>query len=119
MFCAISGQAPEKAVVSKISGHVYEASLLENLQSPLGEEHPPARATVVAAPGCWYVRWPQSVFYELQMEEDSDFGYAIQLMIARTLSAKLATKRESQRESEARLRLLDGSVGLEPWTIRR
>ena len=68
-----------------------------------GEEHPPARATVVAAPGCWYVRWPQSVFYELQMEEDSDFGYAIQLMIARTLSAKLATKRESQREAgEAR-----------------
>jgi len=29
MFCAISGQAPEKAVVSKITGHVYEASLLE------------------------------------------------------------------------------------------
>ena len=29
MFCSISGQAPEKAVVSKITGHVYEASLLE------------------------------------------------------------------------------------------
>ena len=93
------------AVASTLNPYdlVGEASLLENLQSPGGEEHPPARATVVAAPGCWYVRWPQSVFYELQMEEDSDFGYAIQLMIARTLSAKLATKRESQRESEARL----------------
>ena len=82
---------------------VGEASLLENLQSPRGEVNPPARATVVAAPGSCYVRWPQRAFYELQQEEDSDFAYAIQLMIARTLSDKLATKRESQRESEARL----------------
>ena len=29
MFCSISGQAPERAVVSKLTGHVYEASLLE------------------------------------------------------------------------------------------
>jgi len=83
---------------------VGEASLLENLQSPRGEVHPPARATVVAVPGCFYVRWPQSAFYELQKEEDSDFGYAIQLMIARTLSQKLSAARLSQRESEQRLK---------------
>jgi hypothetical protein len=29
MFCSISGQAPERAVVSKPTSHVYEASLLE------------------------------------------------------------------------------------------
>ena len=45
---------------------------------------------MVAAPGSCYVRWPQCAFYELQQEEDSDFGYAIQLMIARTLSEKLS-----------------------------
>ena len=82
---------------------VGEASLLENLQSPRGEVNPPARATVVAAPGSCYVRWPQRAFYELQQEEDSDFAYAIQLMIARTLSDKLAAARLSQKESEARL----------------
>ena len=82
---------------------VGEASLLENLQSPQGEVHPPARATVTAAPGAYYVRWPQSAFYELQQEEDSDFAYAIQLMIARTLSQKLAAARLSQRESEQRI----------------
>ena len=29
MFCSISGNAPESPVVSKITGHVYEKSLLE------------------------------------------------------------------------------------------
>ena len=53
---------------------VGEASLLENLQSPGGALHPPSRATVVAAAGASYVRWPQSAFYELQQEEDSDFA---------------------------------------------
>ena len=61
---------------------VGEASLLENLQSERGEVHPPARATVVAMPGSYYVRWPQSAFYELQQEEDSDYAYAIQLMMS-------------------------------------
>ena len=37
MFCAISGQAPEKAVVSKITGHVYEASLLEKYLTAEGK----------------------------------------------------------------------------------
>ena len=83
---------------------VGEASLLENLQSEDGSVHPPARATVVATAGSYYVRWPQSAFYELQQEEDSDFGYAIQLMIARTLSSKLSAARLSQRESEQRLK---------------
>lgn len=83
---------------------VGEASLLENLQSERGEVHPPARATVIATAGSYYVRWPQSAFYELQQEEDSDFGYAIQLMIARTLSSKLSAARLSQRESEQRLK---------------
>ena len=94
------------AVASTLPPYVLvgEASLLDNLQSPNGELHPPARATVVAAPGSSYVRWPQRVFYELQEEEDSDFGYAIQLMIARTLSEKLSKARLSQRESEERLR---------------
>ena len=55
---------------------VGEASLLENLQSPNGELHPKSRATVVAAPGTTYVKWPQKAFYELQQEEDSDFAYA-------------------------------------------
>jgi len=82
---------------------VGEASLLENLQSPGGAVHPPARATVVAAPGSYYVRWPQSAFYGLQEEEDSDFAYAIQLMIARTLSEKLSAARISQMESLQRL----------------
>jgi hypothetical protein len=82
---------------------IGEASLLENLQSPRGEVHPPSRATVVAEPGSYYVTWPQSAFYALQQEEDSDFAYAIQLMIARTLSDKLAAARLSQRESEQRL----------------
>ena len=82
---------------------IGEASLLENLQSPGGEAHPPARATVVAAPGSRYVRWPQSAFYELQEEEDSDFAYAIQLMIARTLSQKLSAARSSQTVAEERL----------------
>ena len=82
---------------------VGEASLLENLQSPRGEVHPPARATVVASPGSYYVRWKQSSFYELQQEEDSDFAYAIQLMIARTLSDKLNAARNSQKNTEQRL----------------
>jgi len=79
---------------------IGEASLLENLQSARGEVHPAARATVVAAPGSCYVRWPQSAFFELQQEEDSDFAYAIQLMIARTLSDKLQAARLSQKEAE-------------------
>ena len=83
---------------------VGESSLLENLQSDNGDVHPAARATVVATAGSCYVRWTQSAFYELQKEEDSDFGYTIQLMIARTLSSKLATARLSQRESEQRLK---------------
>jgi len=83
---------------------IGEASLLENLQSKRGEVHPPARASVVAAPGSSYMRWPFAAFYELQQQEDSDFAYAIQLMIARTLSAKLSAARLSQRESERRLK---------------
>ena len=41
---------------------------------------------------------PQSAFYELQQEEDSDFAYAIQLMIARQLSDKLKEARQSQSQ---------------------
>ena len=55
-------------------------------------------------PGSYYVRWPQSAFYELQQEEDSDYAYAIQLMIARTLSEKLSAARLSQKASEERLK---------------
>lgn len=82
---------------------VGEASLLENLQSANGEEHPPARATVVAPPNVSYVSWPQSAFYELQAEEDSDLGYTIQLMIARALSAKLREARLSQKASSSQV----------------
>uniref|UniRef100_A0A7S2FQG0 Cyclic nucleotide-binding domain-containing protein n=1 Tax=Haptolina brevifila TaxID=156173 RepID=A0A7S2FQG0_9EUKA len=98
---------------------VGEASLLENLQSPSGEVHPPARATVVAAPGSFYVRWPQSSFFELQREEDSDFAYAIQLMIARTLSEKLSAARLSQSVSEQRLksRLAAAMGGASPMDL--
>jgi len=78
--------------------------LLENLQSPGGKLHPNSRATVVAAPGSAYVRWSQADFYELQQEEDSDFAYAIQLMIARQLSDKLKEARLDQRKAETALR---------------
>lgn len=77
---------------------VGEASLLENLQSPGGKLHPPSRATIIAASGTRYVKWPQAAFYELQEEEDSDFAYSIQLMIARQLSDKLNEARKSQRD---------------------
>lgn len=87
---------------------VGEASLLENLQSRGGELHPASRATIVAPPGSVYVRWPQSAFYELQQEEDSDFAYAIQLMIARQLSDKLKLARLSQQSKVKAL----GSAGL-------
>ena len=98
---------------------IGEASLLENLQSPGGEAHPPARATVVAAPGSRYVRWPQSAFYELQEEEDTDFAYAIQLMIARTLSQKLSAARNSQTVAEERLTERKRAVlrGVSPATL--
>jgi len=98
---------------------VGEASLLENLQSPRGEVNPPARATVVAAPGSFYVRWSQRAFYDLQQEEDSDFAYAIQLMIARTLSEKLSAARLSQKESEERLkgRLQAARGGASPMAL--
>lgn len=76
---------------------VGEASLLENLQSDDGTVHPPARATVVAPPSTTYVRWSQRDFYVLQEEEDSEFAYVFQLMIARTLSEKLRDARFSQQ----------------------
>jgi CRP-like cAMP-binding protein len=88
---------------------VGEASLLENLQSPDGSLHPRSRATVVAAPGTSYVTWPQSAFYELQREEDSDFAYAIQLMIARQLSDKLKEARRSQKQLSDQLNVLTES----------
>ena len=50
MFCAISGQAPEKAVVSKISGHVYEASLLEKYLTAEGKVGAHARACSALRP---------------------------------------------------------------------
>jgi len=50
------------------------------------------------------VRWSQADFYELQQEEDSDFAYAIQLMIARQLSDKLKEARLDQRKAETALR---------------
>ena len=90
---------------------VGEASLLENLQSPGGTLHPKSRATVVSPPGQTYVRWPQSAFYELQQEEDSDFAYAIQLMIARQLSDKLKEARLSQRRAESALESVASSSG--------
>ena len=80
---------------------VGEASLLENLQSTDGKLHMPSRATVVAASGSSYVRWPQSAFYELQEDEDRDFAYAIQLMIARSLSDKLKAARLAQGRAES------------------
>jgi hypothetical protein len=61
MFCSISGQAPERAVVSKLTGHVYEASLLEKYLVAEGKVRggnpaapaasaPPARAAPARAP---------------------------------------------------------------------
>lgn len=75
---------------------IGEASLLENLQSPDGELHPDSRGTVIAPPGTMYAKWPHSAFYQLQQDEDSDFAYAIQLMISRQLSKKLKSARISQ-----------------------
>lgn len=82
---------------------IGEASLLENLQSPGGAVHQSSRASIVAQKGVRYVRWKQSDFYELQ-ETDKDFAYAIQLMIARTLSKKLRDARISQQELQSKSR---------------
>jgi len=41
MFCSISGNAPESPVVSKITGHVYEKSLLEKYLVAEGKVCPP------------------------------------------------------------------------------
>ena len=49
---------------------IGEASLLENLQSDDGTLNPPARATVVAAPGASYARWPQRALWTLQVGSD-------------------------------------------------
>ena len=77
---------------------IGEASLLENLQSDGGVYHQPSRATIVAPPGARYVRWSQRAFFELQTS-DRDFAYTIQLMIARTLSHKLNSARNSQKRT--------------------
>jgi len=126
LFVPLNGSVEVRvggAVASRLPPYqlVGEASLLENLQSDGGEVHPPARATVVAQPGSYYVRWPQSAFYELQQEEDSDFGYAIQLMIARTLSEKLSVARMSQRDSEQRLKGRQAAIfsGTSPQALRQ
>ena len=66
---------------------VGEASLLENLQSPGGALHPPSRATIVAPPGTTYVRWPQSVLYELQEEECVAFARCTDLALKSVLPA--------------------------------
>lgn len=79
---------------------VGEASLLENLQSD-GSAHPPARATVVAAPGAAWARWSQTELYRLASEEDAELSTALQLMIARTLSAKLLSARLDARLAPA------------------
>lgn len=69
---------------------IGEVSLLQNLQSPGGSYHPEAVASMVAAPGATYVRWPQWVFFEA-MAEDEAFAAAMRTMIARALSRKLLT----------------------------
>lgn len=56
-----------------------------------------ARGTVVAAGGTQYVSWSQSHFYKL-MQEDTEFAYAAQLMISKTLSRKLGKAREEQQQ---------------------
>ncbi|KAL3927255.1 MAG: hypothetical protein SGPRY_002913 [Prymnesium sp.] len=95
---------------------IGEASLLEHLQSEGGTVHPPARATAVAAPGAAYVRWPQQALYLLQQEEDSDFSFAIQLMISRSLSAKLADAREETRRLRANFySVKDPPTGRKKW----
>lgn len=92
---------------------VGEASLLENLQSEDGSVHPPARATVVAPPSTQYVKWSQESFYKLQAEEDSEFAYVFQLMIARTLSEKLRDARFSQQgTAEEKAQLMTSYDGL-------
>lgn len=67
---------------------IGEVSLLEHLQSPGGDYHPPAMASMVAEAGSSYVRWPQSSFYEL-MTQDEDFAASMQVMISKALSKKL------------------------------
>ena len=58
-----------------------------------------ARATIVAPPGARFVRWPHRAFVQLQTEEGSDFAANVQLMIARTLSAKLSSARLQARDA--------------------
>jgi len=95
---------------------VGEASLLENLQSKDGELFPPARATIVAEPGAAYARWSHRSLFQLQREEDSDFGYAIQLMIARTLSSKLDQARKETRMLRASAASgIDALSGRKTW----
>jgi CRP-like cAMP-binding protein len=123
LFVPISGEIEVRvdgARATKLPPYslVGEASLLENLQSVNGDAHQPARATVFASPGSRYVRWPQSAFYELNKEEDSEFGYSIQLMIARALSEKLKAARLGQKEAEAKLKSLSsGSVQSETLAL--
>jgi len=67
---------------------VGEVSLLENLQSPGGRFHRQAVASMVAAAGSTYVRFPQQAFYDL-MQTDEEFSNAMNLMISKALSRKL------------------------------
>jgi len=69
-----------------------------------------SRATVTASPGTCYVRWPQAYFLELQQEEDNEFAYVFQLMIARTLSNKLKMARIQQQSDVSSS---DGRAGVE------
>ena len=51
MFCSISGNAPESPVVSKITGHVYEKSLLEKYLVAEGKVCPHSFFSVPLAAG--------------------------------------------------------------------
>ena len=72
---------------------IGEVALLENVNDDSSEFL--ARATLVAEPGARYLSWTQADWYSL-MKKDTEFAYATQLMISRTLSRKLGKAREEQ-----------------------
>lgn len=84
---------------------IGEAALLENLDIEDGGDDFLARGTVVAEAGAQYVSFSQSYFYRL-MQEDTEFAYAAQLMISKTLSRKLGKAREEQQQMSDYVMLL-------------
>ena len=80
--------------------------MLENLQSEDGSYHLRSRSTIVAEPGSSYVWWPQSALFKLS-QSNAEMAYALQLMIARTLSVKLRNARNAQQRMTVQMARLE------------